>query len=85
MTTRQLARNAASPSNILNFVLPERHADACDDRDLARQEVQLREALAKVRALRRQANAMSQPAKAGIVRELFATREAAACRVVSRR
>ena len=65
MMTRQLARNAASPSNILTFVLPEWHADACNDRELARQETQLREALAKVQALRRQRSAMLQPAKAG--------------------
>ena len=83
MTTRQLARNAASPSNILNFVLRERHSVACNDRELARQEAQLREALAKVQALRRHQNEMLQPAKASVVRALFATREAAACRVAT--
>jgi DNA-binding CsgD family transcriptional regulator len=80
MTTRQLALNAASPSKILNFALPKRHADACTDRDLARQQAQLREALAKVQALRRQQNQILQPANASVVRALFAAREAAACR-----
>jgi DNA-binding CsgD family transcriptional regulator len=83
MMTRQLARNAASPSNILTFVLQEWHADACNDRELARQETQLREALAKVQALRRQRSDKMQPATAGVVRALFATREAAACRVAT--
>ena len=83
MTTRQLARNAASPSNILNFVHPVRHAEACNDRDLASQETQLREALAKVQALRRQQSEMMQPAKGGVVRALFDAREAAACRVAT--
>ena len=80
MRTRQLARDAASPSNILTFVPPARPADACDDRELARQETQLREALAKVQALRRRQTEILQPPKADIVRALFATREAAGCR-----
>jgi DNA-binding CsgD family transcriptional regulator len=83
MTTRQLAHNATSPSNILNFVLREQHADACNDRELANQEAQLREALAKVQALRRHQNEMLQPAKGSIVRALFAARDAAACRVAT--
>ena len=78
-----LARTAASPSNILKFVLPDRHADACDDRELARQETQLREALAKVQAVRRQRSAMLQPANWSVIRAMFATRETAACRVVT--
>jgi DNA-binding CsgD family transcriptional regulator len=83
MTTRQLARNAASSSNILNFVHPERNAEVCHDRELARQETQLREALAKVQALRRQQREMMQPAMGGVVRALFDAREAAACRVAT--
>jgi DNA-binding CsgD family transcriptional regulator len=83
MTTGQLARNVASPSNILSFVLPERHADACSDRELARQETQLREALAKVQALRRQRSEMLQPANGSVIRAPFATRETAACRVAT--
>jgi DNA-binding CsgD family transcriptional regulator len=83
MTTRHLARNAASSSNILNFVQPERHAETCHDLELARQETQLREALAKVQALRRRQSEMVQPAKSGVVRALFDAREAAACRVAT--
>jgi DNA-binding CsgD family transcriptional regulator len=82
MTNSHLTRNAASPSNILNFERPGRRADASDNRALARQEMQPRNGFAKVQALHRQHDEMSQLA-GGVVRALFAAREAAACLVAS--
>jgi DNA-binding CsgD family transcriptional regulator len=78
-----MMRNTASRSNIPSFELPEHRADADHDRELARQETRLREALAKVQALRRQAGEKMQPAEGSVVLSLFAAREAAACRIAS--
>jgi DNA-binding NarL/FixJ family response regulator len=83
MTTRQLARNDASRSNILNFVRPVRDAEVCNDRELARQESLLREALAQVRALRRNQRDTMRSANGDVVRALFAARRGAACRVAT--
>jgi len=78
MTTQQLVRIPASPSNVLSFLLPERHPEALDDSELATQENRLREALAKVRTLRRQRDDAMRPPSQDVVKALYAARESAA-------
>jgi DNA-binding CsgD family transcriptional regulator len=83
MRTGHLPQNAAPSLNILPFEYPKRRTDASYDRALASQETQLREALAEVRALRRQQSEVMQLPGGGVVRALFVAREAAARRVAT--
>ena len=82
MTIGHPARNVAPPSNILPFVRPGRLLDASYDRVLARQEAELREALAKIQALRRQHDEITQ-LNGSLVGALFAAHDAAVCRFAS--
>jgi DNA-binding CsgD family transcriptional regulator len=83
MTICHPTQNVAPPSNILPFVQPGRRLDASYDRALARQETELREALAKIQGLRRQYDETTKLAENGVLRVLLAAREAAARRVAS--
>ena len=76
-------RHAVSPAVLTSSEHPDQDEGAQYDRMLARQETQLREALAEIQALRRQNAEMTRQPEGGVVRALFAAREAAACRVAT--
>src|SRR5450755_3158738 len=76
MTICHPAQNVAPPSNILPFAQPGHLLDASYDRALARQETELREALAKIQALRRQHDEITQ-LNGSVVGALFAAHDAA--------
>jgi hypothetical protein len=82
MTIGHPARNAATPSNILPFMQPGRLLDASYDRVLTRQEAELREAFAKIQALRRHHDEIIQ-LNGSRVGALFAAHDAAVCRIAS--
>jgi DNA-binding CsgD family transcriptional regulator len=83
MTPCHPVEKIAEHSNVLAFVQPRRGLDMSYDRALARQEAELREALARIQGLRRQYDETPQLAESGVVPALFAAREAAARRVAS--
>jgi DNA-binding CsgD family transcriptional regulator len=73
-------RDAVLPSDFVTYERATDLGEAADDRALARREIQLREALAKVVALRHARDKATHEPET-IAHVLFATREAAACRV----
>jgi DNA-binding CsgD family transcriptional regulator len=82
MITGHLAQNLTTTPNISIFEHGDAHTDASYDRMLARQETELRQALAKVQALRRQQGEVTQLSE-GVLRALYTSRETAACRIAS--
>ena len=78
-----MMQTATPRSNILNFERKQPPMEASDDRELDRQEQWLREALAKVQALRHRPNQTVPSVKGGVVDVLFAARNAAAERVAT--
>jgi DNA-binding CsgD family transcriptional regulator len=82
MTNSHQTQNLTPPPNILAFARPERRLDASSDRALARRETELRAALAKVQALRRQHDRLTRQS-GSVVHALYAARETAASRVAT--
>jgi FixJ family two-component response regulator len=82
MITGNQARNPAMPSNVVRLEQNRKLEAASHDHALATREAELREALAKVQALRRQHDRLER--KSGsVVHTLYAARETASSRVAT--
>ena len=73
---------APASSNVVRFERRRKPEAASHDRALARREAELREALAKVQALRRQHDRLTRQS-GSVVHALYAARETAASRVAA--
>ncbi len=82
MISGNRARNPATQSNVVRFEQRRKPEAASHDRALARREAELREALAKVQALRRQHDRLTRQS-GSVVHALYAARETAASRVAT--
>jgi len=76
------ARNPATPPNVVRFEQRRKPEAASNDRALATRESELREALAKVQALRRQHERLTRQS-GSVVHALYAAQETAASRVAT--
>ena len=76
------AGNPATPSNVVTFEQRRKPEAASNDRALARRESELREALAKVQALRRQHERLTRQS-GSVVHAQYAARETAASRLAT--
>ena len=82
MISGNRARNPATPSIVVMFEQRRKPEAASHDRALARREAELREALAKVQALRRQHDRLTRQS-GSVVDALYAARDTAASRVAT--
>ena len=82
MISGNQARNPATSSNVVRLEQKRKPEAASHDRALATREAELREALAKVQALRRQHDRLTRQS-GSVVHTLYAAREYAASRVAT--